>query len=550
MSQKVLLLPVFYAYLDPARTPAAAALAEPRFSAQSSSIMPAYFSLMALPHIPAPSRSACIALWNRAWSWCQFLHEYRDNVADLAPPRNLYNIFVGLLCYVQSWDPTLAITVTTPGLCVIVAAAWANFLDLGDIQRLNHLARFFLRDADGKPPGHRLPWLEEYIEGAGGSPSDLASLVVRHIRLGLHKKPLPAAEISLILVASTFLTTTADFSHNNPGGLPSQNSYEAALLAHGILWMAQSVKAGLLHAIITSTVHGRGNAHRQLEYYLTVTLPASLVYRNVVARLDAAYKDIRDISDDHLIIQFRQSSLYSHWQKLTALASERIDLLKKFEACDLNPLKACDNVECGAIQPKKQLQRCSGCLEFYYCPRDRCQRLDWKTGHRETCQVFRSLRREEVLGVKDMAFLRAVVQSDYSEVRSAVNAKKLFFMHHNPGMATATTVDYTEGRHSITVDVVPPGTDLAEDPLERARWRDLISRLARSRGKMELQFVLVREGTRIRLRILRQRFENSQLHYTLLAFAATIPADPRAHIAHLSSPTAENIMGIEVLTAY
>jgi len=164
--------------------------------------------------------------------------------------------------------------------------------------------------------------------------------------------------------------------------------------------------------------------------------------------------------------------------------------------------------------------------------------------------VFRSFRDEEVLGVRDLIFLRDAVQSDYFAARGEFYAQKLFFLHHDRNMPTITSFDYIRGRPPIKVEIVPRSGGPRQGAVDVARWTDLASRVTRSGGKMDLHFVQVRDGSQMRLGIFRMRFAHSQVHDELLALATTVPAAPRGHVAHFPSRAARNSLRIGVLMAY
>ncbi|KAJ7124213.1 hypothetical protein C8R44DRAFT_916829 [Mycena epipterygia] len=286
MSQRGPLLAVFYPHLDPAGIPTAAALDASLVAGPSqTAIRRAFLSLAALPDLPAPPSDTL---------------DQTSMAMDEIP------------AYVQQQSSRLPIAARfehcdklvacTPGVRVFVATAWVVFLDLGYTAGLTSICHFVYND--NKVDG--MLWNEEYMEGSGDTFSNLASMVVRHIRYGLDTQPMTATEIFLIAVAIKFIADTADFDSDSTAQL-----YEDEFLAHGLagavteaicglnpvisdhaigpelldnllrllsralmhasvyLWVTEALKAGLLRAVATSMVVGGENIHQHLEHYLT-----------------------------------------------------------------------------------------------------------------------------------------------------------------------------------------------------------------------------------------------------------------------------------------
>lgn len=382
MSQRGPLLAIFYAHLDPAGIPTASELDQnPEASSgrptQSVVLWRVFTALEILVKLPVSQGGA---LWTqRVWPWMEFLHTFRDNLPDLPTEHTLYSVFLALLVHVQQhWDAK--VIASTPRVRVIVATAWVIFLDLGDTEALKNIAHFIYRDSKV----HGISWKEEYMDGAGGTTSDLASMVVRHIKYAVDRERMSATDFLLLMVTAKFLFATTNFKSK---ASEAQGSYETELLAHGFagvlteaicglnfvlaehssgpqllnslllnlgnalvyppgyLWVAEALKAGLLRAIVMSALSGGHSVHPQLEFWVTSLIPGSMVYRCVVRDLDNAYRDIEDLATNRA---FRQSSLFNDWRAMTILSRERVDLLddeEEMEEEDCMPFKGCDNVE-------------------------------------------------------------------------------------------------------------------------------------------------------------------------------------------------------------
>ncbi|KAJ7452661.1 hypothetical protein FB451DRAFT_1282808 [Mycena latifolia] len=444
-----------------------------------------------------------------------------------------------LLVHIQAhWDDQLI--ASTLGVHTILGTAWVVFLDLRDTDGLRYFGQIVYEDS----PTEDSPWMEEYSDGVGGTPAHLAFTTLRYINYALETQPMPAANVFILAVAAKFIFDTSTASSGS-----QKTSYETELLAGGLvgaltsaicalnvvvsdhsiglqvldnllsllgqrmvtppgyLWIVESLKAGLLRALLSSATSGGGEMILGcLDYIVGTIMPAHLTYRSVLLPLGGALLDVEQLVATK---RFRQSNLFKHWEAFTALAHERLELLAEFESSTCT-FKACDNIECGRILAKYEFKRYSACLEFYYCSRE-CQTLDWKAGYRETCKIYRSGRMDGALGGRDLAFLRALVQSDYLGARKELFGKKFMLMNRAPGTPVFTTFDYTEGRVSLRVE------ELQERPDDLAVrnvavWRNLASRVSRSSGRLEIHWVVVREGTEARRRIFRMRFDHSQVH--------------------------------------
>ncbi|KAJ7128497.1 hypothetical protein C8R44DRAFT_873215 [Mycena epipterygia] len=129
--------------------------------------------------------------------------------------------------------------------------------DLEDTDGLTAVGHFVYHESNAD----WISWMEEYMDGAGGTFSKLASMVVRHI-----KNALSATDIFLLTVATKFIADTTDLY----GTTPQSNfgTFDGATNASthrsGYLGIAEALKAGLLRAIVTSTVSSGEALHRQL----------------------------------------------------------------------------------------------------------------------------------------------------------------------------------------------------------------------------------------------------------------------------------------------
>ncbi|KAJ6534355.1 hypothetical protein B0H19DRAFT_1383514 [Mycena capillaripes] len=547
-SQKLPLLPAFYAVLDPARIPTAGALEiiVLQRSARTPEIGSALLAIGVISGLPRPDPATHVDIWARTWAWIDFAHTYMAHLRDRGLPteEQFYFGFMHTIVYLLevSWD--LNMILSTPGIRAVVARSWVVFLDGGNTVGLECISKFLYRNHT--PSG--VTCLDEFIDGAGGTVGDLALTVVRHINRVVNRRtPLTNRDVAALLASWTFFDNTASL-HALSG------PYEAALLVHGVVgaitavicalnpvvsaddppqfrdrllsllsrrcltapgypWVAEALQAGLLRAIVSSA--NVGSVHH-MEAFLTCIIPNSMVYRTVLVHIPKAMDDVQKLVDTQA---FRHSPVYQPWLKFEELVDDRIRFLSRFTSENYLCLRACDNMQCGRIQDKRKFKRCSGCLEFCYCSRD-CQSFDWKAGHREVCTTFRHFRLKETLGTRDLSFLRELASDDFLRNQSHVLSQTATWLASAPALPLFTTIDYSRGSAAIKVKSV---RSLPQDP----RSECLADRSSGSGGKLALHQIILHEGAGTAVRFFRMRFESTQLYEEVRKLARSLTLTPR-----------------------
>ncbi|KAJ7111651.1 hypothetical protein C8R43DRAFT_154748 [Mycena crocata] len=566
------LLAVYHACLDPSGIPTPTTLDASLVAntPHSSSIERAFLTLVFFHSVPTTPPGAYAEIWERAWPWVEFLFTYRTvlRLPELSSERRVCFGLTSFLGHIRLHWNLQALIASTPGVRVIVAAAWVLFLDHHDSQGLDNLAHIIHTEK-------ATDFFQEYVDGAGG-PSELALTVVRFTEYALGKQSITDHELAMLGVATKFLYETT-----LPDGGALQAEYERHLLAHGLSaaltaaicalnasnhpirleilynliealsraltsspgypWVVEALESGLLRAIVTSALKGGNkggnddiNIQDQLHYFLNALLPASLVYRSVVVAMHQAVGDVKEFIENQ---EFRRSPLFASWRALMILARQRTRLLNV-----RHHLKACDHVECGVIRERTEFQRCAGCSQFYYCSKE-CQVQDWNAGHRETCSHLRSSRGTHGLGVRDLGFLRAVIEFDYRETRHDMLVRKLLFMKEKPNKPFYTAFDYTRGRGSFSIQEIPTEA-LPGAPADMVYWRDSASRVTRSGGRLELHWVHLGDGSNNRTMAFRSRSASSEIHDRLVELAATDLEEGK------EGEAVRDLLGVEVLSTY
>ncbi|KAJ6526187.1 hypothetical protein DFH09DRAFT_1095411 [Mycena vulgaris] len=118
----------------------------------------------------------CPLVWTRIWAWVQRLDTYRELVGAIIPfsETDAYDLYIRSI--IKREFPTPVLSLTTPGVRVVVARAWL-LLSVGRAQApgLSAVVRFLHEDTESTHPAN----LAEYIEASGVN--DFTSLVIRHI---------------------------------------------------------------------------------------------------------------------------------------------------------------------------------------------------------------------------------------------------------------------------------------------------------------------------------------------------------------------------------
>ncbi|KAJ7113110.1 hypothetical protein C8R44DRAFT_984922 [Mycena epipterygia] len=538
-------LPAFYANLDPADIPTSEKM-DALDPAAGDTLYRALISVQALyrgfTSIPSELLSH---LWPRVWPWLQFLDTYAYFL--VGAPVAATNCVQSLLQIRQfQEDPhTAALIDLTPGVCILVARAWA-FLLRAPIPNDDALAA--LCDLIGRPRQSRpldddilQLHIDELIEGAGGSPTDLAELVVTHIRLAFsepqrsfssrnafilegvmlfiqnsqYRPHLPAEAFLSCGILRAIIQTVCDLNAAGIDGMDRilDNCFSTI---HWLLETAPSflpsvteaVKVGLLRAIVSC---GSGPAAKvalpHLKRMFSHLASSSIHYRPLCLMRDA-------IPDTEALVRTRRfaaSYISDSWSVFLKVLDRRFKLLEFFQSDRYYSVRACDNLACGEIVKRPDFKRCGGCRSRYYCS-ETCQRADWRRGgHRNTCRALLTASRRflDPLSMRELNFLRAVLHQDYLSSKFDILLQQIEFMTHRPGVAFYTSLDYTSGTGNPTTEIHPHSAhDESSDPAER----DLIVRAAKSGGLMELHRMCLPMGSRALMIWIPMRATSPRLH--------------------------------------
>ncbi|KAJ7463928.1 hypothetical protein FB451DRAFT_1264212 [Mycena latifolia] len=518
--QLILLLPALYSHLDPSRIPHLDRL-DTELSASSEPVVILMGAIAALgcisvvgPRIPL---EACADFWPRIWPWSRFIHTYLECIPG-APPEKLVCIqFLQILSRFQTHHETWKLIETTPGVGVIVARTWVLLLSAA-IRAGNEpdatfvlLCRLLSQASQNDFPHV----VEDYSEGAGGSASHLASLILEHINYGLTRGDSPACLPTLASVLS-FVIKHYEEPSSEPlrtallsRGFPEAVSRCLAVASvfrldqatrvidnaiHLVGWAFQTVpgypyvrealQGGFLQGLVRFVCQDkrRPEVIETLKWFFESSLSGVTLYHSVLCQLRPALEEVSGLVTTDA---FRRSGLFNVWDRFFQLATERLAIKEVFDSDAYIALKGCDNTKCTNINRRADVRRCSGCLNRYYCSNE-CQIVDWKEGgHRSFCAVLHTRLTPYRLSTHDKAFIHAIVLVDFKVWKESLYRRYVMHMHREPSSPVCTLFDYTAGRLFLSVVSVHSNPDHATN----ARIEDFVARIQRSGGRMALTIV-------------------------------------------------------------
>ncbi|KAJ7673847.1 hypothetical protein DFH06DRAFT_1292663 [Mycena polygramma] len=517
-SQSLLFLPVFYEHL---RTDDIPDLDPATYSyTKRQSFERALSALQGLANVRNIPAGAFPELWPRYWRWHELVFALMPSSSDAVCLS-----FLAFICRFRNDRDCISLVSATPGDSELPPDWFMTLMEV--LYQLN-------------PSGPSS--LEEYIEEAGGSYDDLASLLLRHILriapsrhtelsrlsapclLGLvlfviavedvtkgdlelsqnpcKNQPLPLSE-ALLMLGTPVLTVAAcavSRSHDPtaPSALGSIIRFIglANRLPRAEIYLAESIKHGLIHALVASARSDFAqDVYPQSKALLRLVLPLCTIHGAILDLLDAAFAEVEDLMRAD---NFSSTELWPYWQGLVDLVAQRRSLLQRLNPAERLLLKPCANMTCGRIQEAGLFQRCASCRRAYYCSK-LCQTTDWRFGgHRDVCSPHSALSINWHYPVpwRDRALLRLLVHQKYESVRwSEIYRRQIVFMYRNPDVAFFTL--FTQVWDGFQIKVHPVGT-IHDKPFADAEWAAAVTRMKQSAGRMELHVVEIGDGTRTR----------------------------------------------------
>ncbi|KAJ7504782.1 hypothetical protein B0H11DRAFT_2273314 [Mycena galericulata] len=520
-------LPVHYTLLDPARIPTANQLD----SCPEDVIRTVALALLSLEAVFAAKTTtppeAGPDLWPRVWRWVEFMLTYREYLGSWIhfPSEDEFcRGFIRFSQHMCSHIPNEPLIVSTPGFPAVAARVWASILQddrlTGDDGPRLSIPLWFLT--------HTGPFVDDMIEGAGGSMDDLARLMVLQLeflvtvpdimliqllefvlnivaltdRIGQKDEPDPNPKrLCLAMVSHGFIKILTIITHQlseisdpDPGRVIDKCLHLLTVVfqtERGNAALRVALKNGLIGTIVTCAQRPFSNAINHTLHFLLVHIlpPATVYYRVLVDIAPGYFGAAGNIPPD----MFHRADVFEAWTKFMQLVSARLGILRVFDVNQHISRRACDNVDCGRILKETDLKCCAGCREALYCSRE-CQRIDWDSGHRESCMLY--LSRHEVIRPlytsRECAFFRALLSLEYESSRARIYLEFVKAWAAKPDAEFFALYDYKNFRLQVTLHEITADSD---DDESSRYWAYMIARAARSAGRMTLNIMRMREGT-------------------------------------------------------
>ncbi|KAK7045229.1 hypothetical protein R3P38DRAFT_3259211 [Favolaschia claudopus] len=468
--------PIAHHLLDPIRIPQAENLEDwTEESACKCNTRAALISYLIVIRTNPPL-GAGIEFWPRIVPWVHFfLDNYRflqtsANLGLLRPDEFYLTLMSFWRCISAEHPPgrNMSLMLSTPGSRVLAVRAWYSRAekDLVLEDQFAMLVRDVITHGEGIS-------LDEVIEGSDGDLDNFAKLIIRQCDPLIHRhsrshNPLTTETRLRIfrLVANTVAYNHVDRFEGGHIGTSNSLPLCAALIRLGYIkkltmamyafcelprtlrrdytsseWiflkasvcllddllrtrragheLQSSLEAGLLDVLLCcAQADASDTIHEGLlcPIFADFLIP-STVYRGVLSAMGLAESK----TTVHRVIHNDETKKV--WTRFTEILARRLAVLNLFDAPGRITQRACDNVECTIIRPKRNLRRCSGCLSAFYCSRE-CQSAHWNAGHREGCswhgRYTKTLRL--MCTPKEHAFLRFLLRHDWQSHGAAVAA--------------------------------------------------------------------------------------------------------------------------------
>ncbi|KAJ7488161.1 hypothetical protein FB451DRAFT_1167618 [Mycena latifolia] len=283
-----------------------------------------------LRHIRAPEELRLSRSFGHAWAWVEFLFSYHNYLPTQNQPglKDLSTILLRVFRnFIRTPDTTeLVMTHLWRAGKAHVRKDWTTCVF---IQQDSYTTSY---SAD--------IYLDEYIEGAGDSAEDLASLVVCHFDCAHgqdHKYLLPAIRFTRKITPDDDTFVSALLSRGLPKVITRALAFLAATGPDGTSQLNGHTpgiyaprSGGLLRAFILCTKHLRSEMEIvPLKLWLEDILPSATVFHSVPGHLQAAFQDVHSIAVPENIASPEIRGL---WNIFAALLEQRLQLKAHFDA--------------------------------------------------------------------------------------------------------------------------------------------------------------------------------------------------------------------------
>ncbi|KAF7324537.1 MYND-type domain-containing protein [Mycena kentingensis (nom. inval.)] len=438
-------------------------------------------------------------LWPRIFAWMAFLRMFEENLPVF---RSQAVVYVELLYALWHHYPAQAEVEigANPALLYFYGRAWRELLpERSECPKVMRMLAVLIGGLPGQEDGLDEQQVNLLCSGVGGDYGGLSALLVAHLQAVFPSGDVPAPprairEVSSIMYllanvgqADTLLhqyfldagltgalTTACRAFLLTPTHPDDPDMFDVFLTAATLplslrcahLWAAESLEAGLLPLVFACG--NRRDVEDTLQSLLAEELPPLTVYLSVLRPIRDTLPLVRDLD----VAKHLRPRLRKPWADFLALVEERLRIVEMYESGELTRLRVCDSSLCRKVVPKRELKRCGRCRTRYFCSRD-CQKHEYykrEWGHRDECEGLqetynsRSQRYSCELNHKDNAFIRALLNYDYSRRKEEIAVLTLHCLHANrgPDDFPAVRFDYTQGQCRVSVVPLPPDAKLRD----------------------------------------------------------------------------------------
>ncbi|KAF7292007.1 hypothetical protein MIND_01226400 [Mycena indigotica] len=495
-------------------------------------------------------------IWSRAWPWIEFLGQLTDPVTDAVN----HSAYLRFIVAFSHREETVSVISITSGVGYLIGRAWAHaLLQTKTITALFEVSLALIMVDD------LYKFIDELVDGVGGSWDSLASIVMAHLYFVLDHGTDLKPEMSYIssgitaflsevlmnlddfrdvLLRQGFVSVVIHITQARAVSLAGRNAlgddeFDPVKMLQELVacWISadrapnsdqaqaifiEAIQAGIFPTIFDcAALPDALNMELQFKAIFVCCIPPLTMRRLVLVELDAIFPELQRFD----AVEYLSPQSLQMWRNFLAITAHNLNVLRWYNSVRNVPtLAACDNLGCAKVMARYELWCCAGCRNALYCG-TACQKADYKRpqlGHKELCSYLQSYKSKNQSGNLDLKFLRAVVHYDYRTNEQEIGMLLLKFLHANP--STTPTVrfclDYSTGRCSFSIEPLAMTEHIAPQRVQILRyfpWNEAIDQTSPS----ALKYAHSDFWDRVQLHMLEIRYPSDSL-------AANVPSPSRS----------------------
>ncbi|KAK7013079.1 hypothetical protein R3P38DRAFT_3008251 [Favolaschia claudopus] len=550
---------LFYHLLDPIRLPTPEAL-DSWTEETACNLMAGATALSNLLQT-RPHQTTAVDLWPRVIPWAQFLCTFDDVVRPMLSlsERDFHDNLMRF--WNHFWKDHQHLIMSLPGASQLALRSWnsASYTDLlqsGGYQNMVHdilvygpgitlpeilqvldmstFAQLLMHQCTpvvsptwtrGDPVGFTKFWLFRQVIDIVDLIDDFTNKIKSQTKpktKNSHPHPLcetllPLGFLKPVVVAGRAICDTQPSPNSLTPAHQSLLTSTIRLIASLLLLhpgnhstlLRTALRYGLMDIVLwTALIDTEHPVQETLRLLITDVLTPAAVY----------YHALNDLGKAHYRVlvpkTFTNGLTRAAWTTFVKMLGGRLRAVDEFddeadEGGALGRRAQCDNVECGKIFTKADLQRCSGCQNVLYCSLQ-CQAADWHHGHRNNCSCHLAHRTaiRRSYSAKEYAFLRFLLRRETVRGREKLAIDYVRWQIANftaePSLVL-TVYDYRSGLLGGVGDSMGKVEHIALSPssshsssyshalntaVSNAQyWTDIVTRAARSSGCISLSLL-------------------------------------------------------------